>query len=327
MIEKSDNELIEKLRKSITVNQNYIYGEEIIANYRLLAQSILDAKLEISESSIEDIIIRSANYLVENNKKEFDITEKVEYLKMLGFNIQEISDIFKESPTIIELTMDENDKSSIPSKIGYLKDLGMSKDEVYKMIKMMPTVLSFSVEESFGKNTLSQISYLQKLGFGKKEIVKMLKNMISQEKVDDLRLKIQYLIHLGFKKQEIHKIIKENPYFLVENLHDVIEKEIYLNNYGLGVKDIKNIVEVAPFYLNNLLENIKDIISYMDDYGFDNKIKIFTESEILAHGTDFITKTVKFLEKKYNKLDIIRIIEEYPLIIGIDDDSMFKYIK
>ena len=38
MIEKSDNELIEKLRKSITVNQNYIYGEEIIANYRLLAQ-------------------------------------------------------------------------------------------------------------------------------------------------------------------------------------------------------------------------------------------------------------------------------------------------
>lgn len=326
MIEKSDNELIEKLRKSITVNQNYIYGEEIITNYRLLAQSILDAKLEISESSIEDIIIRSANYLVENNKKEFDITEKVEYLKMLGFNIQEISDIFKESPTIIELTMDENDKSSIPSKIGYLKELGMSKDEIYKMIKMMPTVLSLSVEENLGKSTLSQISYLQKLGFGKKEIVKMLKNMVSQEKTDDLKLKIQYLIHLGFKKQEIHKIIKENPYFLVENLHDIIEKEIYLNKSGLSVKDLKNIVDIAPFYLTNLLENIKDIITYMNGYGFYNKIKIYTGSELLAHGPDYIKKTVGFLEKKYNKDDVIRIIEEYPLILGMDDESMFKYI-
>lgn len=327
MVSKDDLELIEKLRKKISVMQNYTTGKTLLDNYKLYFEALSDANLEFSPNDIEDIIIKSANFLITNDQKDFSITDKVDYLKDLGLNTEEIKNVIKESPTIIELTMDANDSSSIPAKIGYLKELGLEKDEIYKMIKMMPTVLSYSIEEKMQRGKLSQISYLQKLGFGKKEIVKMLKNIVSQEKTDNLKLKIQYLVHLGFKKTEIHKILKENPYYLVENLHDIIEKEIYLNRSGLNTQNIKQVVDNDSFYLTNLLENIQDIIKYMDDYGFKNKIKIFTESEILAHGPDFIKDTVEFLEKKYTKVDVIKIIQEYPLILGIDDESMFKYIE
>ena len=138
--------------------------------------------------------------------------------------------------------------------------------------------------------------------------------------------------NLGFIDNDLIKIVSYLPKIILGDLTDINEEFSYLINYGYSEIDIINIVKKIPMILGSgHLDEVNSKIKCLEDFGFlkDEIINITCNNPfILLYTCDYLKwKLNNFLELNISKDDLIKMIINFPAIIGYGISNMKEKVE
>ena len=213
-----------------------------------------------TKAEISKMITLAPNTLAINDR----IDDSFNYLYSLGYSKEDIMDIVKRSPSILNHSI-----NYINKRFDYFKSIGMNEDEALRALKRAPTLIAFS-NEALDK----KIDNLVKIGFNIQDVYSILRvnPSILAYTEESIMERINTLIGLGFTKEEAIKLYSYQKTMFTMKPDSIQDKVNTLRECKYTLENVKSIIGKYPGVTSLNSDSIKDKITFYDSLGLHNII-------------------------------------------------------